>query len=367
MAKSDRSGSARADLQLWRRLKRHKENEVPVEVIRGDIHDYVQKGLQDHTDFLLDLRRAETLFRNDSPEVLRLVEPEFLAGMRGQTAERLAVRSRRAEVPLDPLVSFTAAMNRRAYQKQRLSSADGRIPENRLLTKTGSYEFAREMGIRVPEQSTVFSASAFEPREGVALKPANGEGSRGVYLIHSKNRIVAVKTGEVIQGFEALKSHVRDSLAQGVVRNDAWVTEEIIYEDPKAKIPARDFKFHSFYGRSLLVLEVVRDPDMGFKWWNRNGQGTNVGRHPSDFPGVGVPEGYFELANRISSAIPAPFMRIDLMHSHEGPVLGEFTGHPGGYEQFGPKWDRILGKAHAEAEVRLLHDLLNGKQFPYFS
>lgn len=367
VAQSRRNASARPDLQLWRRVRRLQQSGVSPDVLREDIRDYVQKGVQDHADFILDLRRTETLFRNDDPETLQAVEPELLQGMGSRSSERMVMRSRRARVPLDSVVSFTEAMNRRSFQKQKLGQDDA-IPENRLLTKTGSYDFAREIGVRVPEQSEVFTSAELQPRIGIAVKPANGEGSRGVYLIHSEERIVVVKTGETLQDFDSLKRHLRESLANNVVREDAWVAEELIYEDLLAKKPARDFKFHCFYGKCPLVLEAVRFPEHGYTWWSAQGSKTILGRHASqDVPGMGFPQEYLELAEEISVKIPAPFMRIDLMHSHDGPVLGEFTGHPGGYEQFGPKWDRILGKAHAEAEAQLLRDLLSGKQFPHFT
>lgn len=73
-----------------------------------------------------------------------------------------------------------------------------------------------------------------------------------------------------------------------------------------------------------------------------------------------------ELAKRISLAIPAPFIRIDFLKSFDGLVFGEFTGHPGSYEQFNRKTDRLLGEFFVSAEARIVNDLLNGKTFDAF-
>lgn len=355
-----------ASLSLYRTIKRLQQSGAAGETIRAEVHDYVKGGMARHRDFIRDLRRSSSLVRMAPAETLRIIAPEFLRGLGVMSSERLVVSSRRAGVPIDSVVSFTAAMNRRAYQKQKLKGKNV-IPENRLLSKTGGYEFAKTLGAKVPRQSDVFPLSGFIPSNGVAVKPANGEGSRGVYLIHDEENIRDVKTGENIRGFENLKADMTELVSSGVVREDSWVLEEIVYEDRSSRVAGRDFKFHCFYGECLLVLEVVRDSGGGYNWWTPTGERAVIGRHGGEtFESDGVPDDYLELAKWLSTQIPAPFMRIDIMQSYDGPVLGEFTGHPGGYEQFGAKWDVFLGMAFAEAEVRLTSDLLNGKKFPQF-
>ncbi len=57
-------------------------------------------------------------------------------------------------------------------------------------------------------------------------------------------------------------------LETGAVDRDEWMIEELIYENRREKVPARDVKFYCFYGKVGIILEIVREPEVRHCWWN---------------------------------------------------------------------------------------------------
>src|SRR5699024_9176705 len=128
--------------------------------------------------------------------------------------------------------------------------------------------------------------------------------------------------------------------------------------------PARYLNFYSLYGKVGLILEIVRDPEIRHTWWTRDGKRIGTGKYDATlFAGQGVTESEIEQVERLSNAIPAPFMRIDFLQSESGLVFGEFTPKPGNYDDFDKATDAWLGDYFVQAEGRLINDLLNGKKF----
>lgn len=72
-----------------------------------------------------------------------------------------------------------------------------------------------------------------------------------------------------------------------------------------------------------------------------------------------------ELAEAVSRALPAPFLRIDFLRAADGRlVFCEFTPRPGRFSLIRPEFDRSFGAPFLRAEARLLADLLAGRHFP---
>lgn len=237
-----------------------------------------------------------------------------------------------------------------------------------MSSKREGYRLAKQLGVKTPTyDSTPSPLEKLEFRPDTVVKPPRGEGSAGVYLIRDESHITSVVNGQVFSGYDELRQRMQENVESLRTVQDAWLTEEMIYEDTATKTPARDLKFYTFYGEAPLVLEVVRSPFKGFTWWDADGNKTTTGKYKNlDFEGIGFTQEAYDAAIEISKAIPAPFIRVDFLNGEDGPVLGEFTGHPGKYEQFNRLTDRVLGKHFLEAESRLFRDLLAGKKFPFF-
>src|SRR5690606_29992026 len=106
---------------------------------------------------------------------------------------------------------------------------------------------------------------------------------------------------------------------------------------------------------------------VSYAWWNRDGTSCDTGKYRKDLmKGSGLLASDVELAEQVSGAVPAPFLRIDFLRSATGLVFGEFTPRPGGYDQFNDETDERLGRAFSLAEGRLVADLLRGKRFDEF-
>ena len=74
-----------------------------------------------------------------------------------------------------------------------------------------------------------------------------------------------------------------------------------------------------------------------------------------------------ELAAKISSEIPTPFLRIDFMRAENGDlVFCEFTPCPENFEEHNADIDLMMGREFSSAEARLKDDLLMGKSFSLF-
>jgi len=351
---------------VYQSLKRKINQGASDAEVKEVIYSVLSEEIKNQRERLLDIRRAETLLRNFHKEDKKEILPLFLAAMGGMASEKMVLRSRRAGVDLRPIVSFTACMNRRAYKKQKNKAS---VLEGRIISKDDGYRFAKELKLTVSETLCQGVAATELPlRKGIAVKPVNSEGGRGVYLIHEEDHIQCVKSGNILTSIEALKSSIDDDLRSNLVTSNLWMAEKIIYEDSARKIAGRDFKFYCFYGKCPVVLEVVRYPFKGYTWWSEQRKSISVGKYESlDFKGMSPPAEYIDLAKRISLSIPAPFIRIDFIHSEEGCFFGEFTGHPGDYERFSIEYDLILGEEYLHAEARLFEDLLSKKDFSFFA
>lgn len=358
---------------LFSKVKKMLKEGRDASEVAEEVEKYSARAQRLHRARLLDLRRTEALIRPLSKEWKEAVYPGILRGMGVFSSEKLVVKSKGARVPLDPIPSFTAVMNLRSYKLRAVPYRGTGGGYERLyrvgVSKALAYEFGQQIGARIPERSSEPQPLAdLQLKPGMAVKPQNAEGSRGVHLIHETDYTQRVKDAAVLTSLEETRASMQEAVDSGAVRSDLWVTEEIIYEDRAAHRAGRDFKFYCFYGSCPLVLEVVRYPELGYTWWNADGTKAFPGKYEHlDFEGIGVPQGYLEEAQRISREIPAPFVRIDTMNSDEGrPVVGEYTPHPGDYERFSPEWDNILGAEYLQAEQRLLKDFLEGKKFPFF-
>jgi hypothetical protein len=268
---------------------------------------------------------------------------------------------------LDALASMRVMLIMRERKKQL---ALGPSPERLLNDKLHAYKFVDLLGVRRPRVISARGRHDELPSDltNFVIKPVNGKTSRGVYAVFNENLIKQVKTAEVFSGRQALIDHLRSDLQSGVVKEDRWIIEELIVEDDHPLVAARDLKFYCFYGRVSHVMEITRDPVTRYCFWDVNSKLKEVGGFAEKlFIGGGFKPNLLRLAERMSSEIPAPFMRIDFHATGSDMVFCEFTPTSGPIWDYEKGTDQLLGDYYLEAEARLLADLLNGKRFDAYN
>ncbi|WP_177169682.1 ATP-grasp fold amidoligase family protein [Salisediminibacterium halotolerans] len=265
-------------------------------------------------------------------------------------------------------VSLAAASSFRALLTHRLRKQQifGDLPEWFADDKHFSQKLAANLNLSVPEfTGRHYSAAELPLNVQSAVKPVNGAGGRGVYLIHSEDRIEDLKRGEMIASFAELRTRMNTDLEQGHVHMDLWKAEALYYFDARQEEAARDLKFYCFYGKAGLVLEVKRSGVTSYCWWSREGESVQTGKYENKlFKGNGFSESDLIAAEEMSAAVPTPFCRVDFLKTESGLIFGEMTPKPGNYEQFDRETDQRLGEMFLEAEERLYRDSYQrGKSF----
>lgn len=261
--------------------------------------------------------------------------------------------------------SFRGSLSYQSLGRQDGFSDD---PRRLLNGKLSCLPFVDEMGLIRPKLlARDFELDGLPRLSGVVLKPVSGAGSKGVFLAPRTDEIFQNSERTVLRSWDEVIATGKKLLASKEVRSDRWMLEELVLPTPGELVSGRDLKFYAFYGRVELVLEVQRYPKTSYAWWTRAGAKCDTGKYPNELmEGTGFQVGEVEFVERLSQAIPVPFMRIDLLRAQSGFVFGEFTPRPGSYDGFNDETDERLGLAYVEAERRLLRDLLNGKRFSDF-
>ncbi|MFD1609359.1 ATP-grasp fold amidoligase family protein [Oceanobacillus luteolus] len=348
--------------RIWRMVREMKDE--------GDIVDSLEKMISqkqiEDANYTHVIHSAARLFMKDKEAYRKLVYPKLFEGLKIEDIPEFMVRSGFSEdqIPLEQAASFRASLTMRMREHQ----LRGTLPEMVLDDKQTAYQFAKNLDVRTPEISVrTYTFDEIPEQSGIAIKPVDGAGARGVYLVYENDDIIDIKQSKEIANWQVLRKDMERDLIAGRVLQDEWFTEELILEDKNTKTPARDIKFYCFYGKVGLILEIVRYPELKYCWWTASGERVATGKYgESLFKGKGVSQDELELAKAISLEIPAPFIRIDFLRSDTGLVFGEFTPKPGNYDEFDTPTDKWLGDYFLDAQGRLTADLLNGKQFLHF-
>ncbi|KGX87249.1 ATP-grasp fold amidoligase family protein [Pontibacillus litoralis] len=312
------------------------------------------------------LTYAARTFMKEQPAFRNHVYEQVLQGLKIEDIPEFMIRAGLDEesIPLVSTASYRASLNMRMRQYQWMGS----LPEWSLDDKQEAYAFMDQLDIRRPWTSEhSFPLSDMPQHTQVAIKPVDGAGSRGVYLVRANDDIIDLKRANSIKSWNDLKTAMQEDLDSGWVEKDEWFMEELIFENKLEKQAASDVKFYCFYGKVGVILEIKRYPELAYCWWTADGQRIHTGKYEDElFKGQGVSKQELQLAANLSLEIPAPFIRIDFLRSEDGLVFGEFTPKPGNYDGFDQQTDQWLGDLFLEAEGRLSQDLLNGKSFEAF-
>ncbi|WP_121638832.1 ATP-grasp fold amidoligase family protein [Virgibacillus sp. Bac330] len=355
-----------------RKLKSHTVVENMRELKNsGELIDFVEKVVEDKQQHLANYQEAllyaARLFMHDDDIYRNFVYAKVLQGLSLEEIPEFIIRAGLVEdnaLPLKQSASFRASLNMRIRQSQLI----GALPEWLLDDKKDAYKFIDAFEIRRPWVSNqTYQMENLPAKEGIVIKPTDGAGSRGVYLVYQLNDIIDVKRGVRISNWDELIAHMKKDILTGWVHRNEWMTEELILADQNNKEPARDIKFYCFYGRVGLILEITRFPEQKHCWWDAFGNRIRTGKYEeSSFLGEGASQEEIEMARTLSLQIPAPFIRIDFLRSSDELVFGEFTPKPGNYDDFNEEIDKQLGNYYLEAEGKLVSDLFNGKAFNTF-
>jgi TupA-like ATPgrasp len=313
------------------------------------------------------LKYAASLLKQEEDDRKQVVYSNILSGLKVEDIPEIITRAAESNenINLKNASSFRASITLRVRKKQ-LGSI---MPEWILDKKRNAYTFIDALGVKRPKiNAQTYSLEEIPEQNEIVIKPSEGAGSRGVYLVYDANTIQDVKRVQLLNSFQKLKENMKKDLESKAVLKDEWLVEQLILEDRQKKLPGRDLKFYCFYGKVGLILEIVRFPELKYCWWTAEGKRISTGKYDDElFHGQGASNEEIALASSISKEIPAPFIRIDFLRSEEGLVFGEFTPKPGNYDEFDKATDQWLGDYFLDAENRLMQDLLQGKQFAYFN
>jgi hypothetical protein len=342
-------------------------NEVKLD---GRIIDFIEQAVkhkkQHDTNYRNALSYAARVYMNEEEAYKNMVYAKALQGMKIEEIPEFMMRAGLSEdpIPLRQAASFRGSLNMRIRQMQ----LTGTLPEWLLDDKQTAYQFMDHLGVRIPKVSGQTYRLEEIPREGgMVIKPVDGAGSRGVYIVYETNDIIDIKRGKHMTSWQELINSMKNDVFMGWVRHNAWFFEELIMESKQEKLPASDIKFYCFYGQVGLILEITRVPKPKYCWWTVTGERVRTGKYDQDlFKGSGVSNAEIDLAKEISLKVPAPFIRIDFLRSEDGLIFGEFTPKPGNYDDFDEPTDKWLGDLFLEAQGNLNNDLLDGKEFKDF-
>ncbi|GAB3789602.1 ATP-grasp fold amidoligase family protein [Virgibacillus kimchii] len=336
----------------------------------GKIIDYIEQTVknkkQHDTNYRNALSYAARVYMNEEEAYKNLVYSKALEGLKIEEIPEFMIRAGLSDdpIPLRQAASFRGSLNMRIRQMQLA----GTLPEWLLDDKKIAYQFMDRIGVRIPQiYDKTYRLEEIPQKGGMVIKPVDGAGARGVYLVYSMGDIIDIKRGRKMNSWTELTASMKEDVLLGWVHHNEWFTEELILEDKEKKIPARDIKFYCFYGKVGIILEITRFPELQYCWWTATGERVRTGKYDEDlFKGKGATQEEIDLVSAISLKVPAPFIRIDFLLSEDGLVFGEFTPKPGNYDEFDEKTDKWLGDYFLEAQGRLSDDLLNGKEFTAF-
>lgn len=341
---------------------------------KGKIVDFLEQLIEEKNklsnNYNHALRYIARLFMTENVEYRHFIYSQILSALTIDEVPEFMLREgliepKEQRLSLKKIPSFRACLNMRVRQKQLVEQ----LPEYILEDKIDAYYFVDQLHVRRPEvYAQKFSLNDIPKQNYSVIKPIDGAGARGVYLIYSEHEIIDLYRSRKLTNWEELTFSMKQDLETNLVEEDSWFMEEFILDHYETRKQANDLKFYCFYGKVGVILEINRYPERKHCWWTRTGERIRTGKYDEDlFLGEGVSEKELVMVEMISSKIPAPFIRIDFLRSGNELVFGEFTAKPGNYDEFNDEIDRLLGDYYLAAEARLTNDLLTGKQFPEFT
>ena len=287
-----------------------------------------------------------------------------------QVVDDVRRRYRRAvSVPLrEPSFTYKRVELTRLLARMELLGVGD--PVFAVNAKDDAYDWARALGVRVPERLGVYGGVTEVPWDALpdrlVLKPCNGTDSRGVYLLSRRgDHWLELRSGRRLTSDEVMREYA-DLVAAASVSVDL-LAEELVTDPRFPDLPPVDYKVYCFYGTVGIIKvkghHAVRGTEQK-AWRQFDARWRDIGNPFHHYvmdrsipPPVHADE-LLAMASLISAAIPRPFVRVDLYDGEDGPVFGEITPMPGDKTIVSPRIDRMLGEMWDDAEVRLQAELV---------
>lgn len=143
-----------------------------------------------------------------------------------------------------------------------------------------------------------------------------------------------------------------------------WMAEEIVAGNRADELPD-DFKFYTFYGEIVCVLQKRRIFSNSekvtnlYRWYDASWRPIHTGKYSPD-PTLEPPQNadtVTSLVREASRRLPIPFCRIDVYLDGSRVVAGELTRKPGGANKFSATFSRTLAAAYNDALRRIVQDI----------
>lgn len=187
-------------------------------------------------------------------------------------------------------------------------------PEWVLQHKKYGHWFARKLKIRVPvKYHNPKPIEQLHHIENAVLKPQNGGGSNGVYLLAGSDEIIDVRQAETVAGWEGLKRRMAEDIATSRVPTGRWKAEELIRDQRNPAAASDDLKFFCFYGEIHRIGRIKGHPHPAELWTDGDLTALSTPKWQSkkSLDVLDVPPEDLEFVRALSLKIPAPFVRID--------------------------------------------------------
>lgn len=223
-------------------------------------------------------------------------------------------------------------------------------PVFRWETKSGGRGVARSVGVEAPRilqgpcPAVSIDWDALPNR--FVLKPDWESSANGVFVLSRR--------GDAFYDVLGCRTLVRSAILEDLIARGPVIAEEVVGDTEQ--VPD-DWKFYAFQGRLELVLQLRRSPTRRYRYylpdWTDAGP-VHYGRKPDPHlaPPLHGREQLIKAAQRLSTAVEVPFVRVDLYQRDDGSVLfGELTPRPGVGHRFRRPIDTSMGEAWETAGV----------------
>src|SRR5699024_12076937 len=196
----------------------------------ANLIDYIEKAVRQKNrhdeNYNQALTYAGRLFMNEQDDYKSAIYSTLLPGLKIEDIPEFMMREALTDnMQLTHAASFRGSLNMRI----RTLQLNGSLPEYLLDDKQTAYEFMDKLKIRRPWTSeSTCKADELKIEPSTVVKPADGAGARGVYLIHDFSDILDLKLARKLTSREALINSMKQDLESGWVVQDDWMAEELI-------------------------------------------------------------------------------------------------------------------------------------------
>ncbi len=288
--------------------------------------------------------------------------------------QRISDLQRRLSTPTPPASdpSFFAMLNAEARMNTMGRPGVSVIRHGKFYV----YDLAQSHGIAIPEQLGRWTDPGDIPWDDLpdlaVVKSMRGSTSRGVLPLRRCDGGWQIIThDDTVHTGGQLAARLAALVEEGRILGP-FAAEEFLDEDGSGTRPPMDVKVYAFYGEAVIA-DLRRSSRHGELSASRHRVVDRDGKDLVDtFAGrpvdreLEVPavlEEAFDVAERLTVAIRAPFSRIDMYCLGDRIVFGEVTPRPGSNQRhpFPREVDALLGDAWERAQVRMSRDFAAGR------